>query len=219
MYDAAVGCLFALGAFGWIWIRGRLRRRFSPVCGVVDGSAAICSDSASADGDSLLKSAAGVLLAAVNSVELLVSADCSADGAGVLANGETRLRGDSNWFGRLRLKRDDGFNGAAVDGFSSLSNFTSATASGSVLPSADGAAVLAGVARDLPRKLKVGRVRNGRWVDVTCADVSMAFSSGFFSSVATGTGVDDRRLKRLRARMLIQVRWHVKMKLKRIETK
>lgn len=104
------------------------------------------------------------------------------------------------------MKRDDGFNGADVDGFSSLSNFASAMVNGSVLPSADGAAVLAGVARDLPRKLKVGRVRNGRCVDVTCADASMAFSSGFFSSDVTGTEVDDRRLKRLRAKMLIQVR-------------
>lgn len=67
----------------------------SPVCGVVVGSAAICSDSASTD-DSLLKSTAGVLLDAVNSVELLASADCSADGAGVLANGDSRPRGDSN---------------------------------------------------------------------------------------------------------------------------
>lgn len=66
----------------------------SPVCGVVDGSAAICSDSASA-GDSLLKSVADVLLAAVNSVDPLVSDDCS-DGAGVLANGDSRPRGDSN---------------------------------------------------------------------------------------------------------------------------
>lgn len=97
------------------------------------------------------------------------------------------------------MKRDDGFNGAAVDGFSSLSNFVSAACS--VLPSANGAAVLEGVARDLPRKLKVGRVRNGRCVDVICADVSIAFSSGFFSSDATEAGVDDRRLKRLRAKM------------------
>lgn len=65
----------------------------SPVCGVVDGSAAIGSDSASAD-DSF--KSAGVLLTAVNSVELLVSADCSADGAGVLANGDSRPRGDNN---------------------------------------------------------------------------------------------------------------------------
>lgn len=99
------------------------------------------------------------------------------------------------------MKRDDGFNGAAVDGFSSLSSFTSDVANGSVLPSADGAAVLEGVARDLPRKLKVGRVRNVRCVDVICADVSIAFSSGFFSSDATEAGVDDRRLKRLRAKM------------------
>lgn len=71
-----------------------------------------------------------------------------------------------------------------------------------MLPSADGAAVLEGVARDLPRKLKVGRVRSGRCVDEICADVSIAFSSGFFSSDATEAGVDDdRRLKRLRAKM------------------
>lgn len=48
------------------------------VCGVVDGSAAICPDSTSATG-SLFESEAGVLLAAVNSVELLDSADCSPD--------------------------------------------------------------------------------------------------------------------------------------------
>lgn len=97
------------------------------------------------------------------------------------------------------MKRDDGFNGAAVDGFSSFSNFASAM-DGSVFPSADGVVVLEGVGRDLPRKLKVGRVRNGRCVDVICDDVSIAFSSGFFSSGVTEAGVDDRRLKRLRAK-------------------
>lgn len=66
------------------------------------------------------------------------------------------------------------------------------------LPS-DGAAVLEGVPRDRPRKLNVGRARNGRCVDVTCADVSIAFSSGFFSS-DIDEAVVDRRLKRLRAK-------------------
>lgn len=70
--------------------------------------------------------------------------------------------------GRLKLKRDDGFNGdATVDGFSSLSNFVSALACSVALLSNDGGAVLEGVGRDLPRKLKVGRVRNGRWVEDT----------------------------------------------------
>lgn len=100
------------------------------------------------------------------------------------------------------MKREDGFNGVVVDGFSSLSNFAS-TMAGSVLPSADdgAATVVEGVARDRPRKLKVGRARNGRCVDVIDADVSIAFSSGFFSSDATETGVDERMLKRLRAKM------------------
>lgn len=97
------------------------------------------------------------------------------------------------------MKREDDFNGAAVDGFSSFSDFTSEMA-GSVFSSADGAVVLEGVGRDLPRKLKVGRVRNGRCVDVICDDVSIAFSSGFFSSDVAEAGVDDRRLKRLRAK-------------------
>lgn len=61
---------------------------------MVDGSEAICSDSAST-ADSLL-SATAALLDAVNSVELLISIDCSADGAGVFASGESRPRGDSN---------------------------------------------------------------------------------------------------------------------------
>lgn len=96
------------------------------------------------------------------------------------------------------MNRDDDFNGETdVADFSSLSNLTSAGSAAS----ADGAAVLEGVTRDRPRKLKVGRVRNDRCVDVICADVSIAFSSGFFSSDATETGVDDRRLKRLRAEM------------------
>lgn len=97
------------------------------------------------------------------------------------------------------MKRDDGFNGAAVDDFSSLSNFVSAIACSVALPS-DGDAVLEGVPRERPRKLNVGRVRNGRCVDDTCAEVSMAFSSGLFSS-DTVDGVVDRRLKRLRAIM------------------
>lgn len=97
------------------------------------------------------------------------------------------------------MKRDDGFNGDAVDGFSSLSNLDSAIACSVALPS-DGDAVLEGVPRDRPRKLKVGRVRNGRCVDDTWADVSIAFSSGFFSS-DPADGVVDRRLKRLRAKI------------------
>lgn len=72
-------------------MRGRLRRRLSPVCGVVDGSAAICSDSSI---NSLLQSAVGVLFDA--SVELITSDDCSADGAGAFASGERRPRGASN---------------------------------------------------------------------------------------------------------------------------
>lgn len=76
-------------------MRGRLRRRLSPVCGVVDGSAATCSDSSIY---SLLQSAAvGVLFDA--SVELITSDDdddCSADGAGAFASGERRPRGASN---------------------------------------------------------------------------------------------------------------------------
>lgn len=61
---------------------------------MVDGSAAICSDSSPADS---LLSTAGVLLAAVNSVELLISGDCSADDTGdALASGEIRPRDDSN---------------------------------------------------------------------------------------------------------------------------
>lgn len=99
------------------------------------------------------------------------------------------------------MNREVGFTGAAVDGFSSLSDLLSLITASVPLLSDDGATVVEGVARDLPRKLKVGRVRNARGVDVTCADVSMAFSSGFFSSEATETGVDDRRLKRLRATM------------------
>lgn len=67
-------------------------------------------------------------------------------------------------------------------------------------PPSDGVVVLEGVPRDLPRKLNVGRARNGRCVDVTCADVSIAFSSGFFSS-DIDEAVVDRRLKRLRAKM------------------
>lgn len=191
MYDAAVGCLFVFGAFGWIWMRGRFRSRLSPVCVVVDGSEAACSDSSI---DSLLKSVAAVLLDA--SVELLASADCSADGATAFDNGDSR-RGDINWFGRRRLNRDEGFDGIDVAGFSSLSDLLS---DGSV--ASDGADVLEGVARDRPRKLKVGRVRNARCVvDTVCADESIAFSSGFFSSDATDGGVDDRRLNRLRAKM------------------
>lgn len=98
------------------------------------------------------------------------------------------------------MKRDDGFNGDAVVGFSSFpSNLASAPFAelSPPLPS-DGAAVLEGVPRDRPRKLNVGRVRNGRCVDV--ADVSIAFSSGFFSS-DIDEAVVDRRLKRLRAKM------------------
>lgn len=75
-------------------MRGRLRRRLSPVCGVVDGSAATCSDSSI---NSLLQSAVGVLFDA--SVELITSDDdddCSADGAGAFASGERRPRGASN---------------------------------------------------------------------------------------------------------------------------
>lgn len=82
-------------------MRGRLRKRLSPVCGVVDGSAAICSSSPP---DSLLKSLFGAvlpppMLADVFSPsfgELLASADCSADGAGVFESGDNRPRGDSN---------------------------------------------------------------------------------------------------------------------------
>lgn len=60
---------------------------------MVDGSAAICSDSSAADS---LLSTAGVLLGAINSVELLISGDCSADAVDVLASGEIRPRGESN---------------------------------------------------------------------------------------------------------------------------
>lgn len=60
------------------------------------------------------------------------------------------------------MKREDDFNGVTVDGFSSLSALFSLMAGSVPLFSDDGAGVLEGVALDLPRKLKVGRVRNGR---------------------------------------------------------
>lgn len=75
-------------------MRGRFRRRLIPVCGVVDGSAAICSSSAA---DSLLKSVAGVLLVTFStSAGLLISTDCSADGADAFESGDNRERGESN---------------------------------------------------------------------------------------------------------------------------
>lgn len=92
------------------------------------------------------------------------------------------------------MNRDDDFNDddAVVD-----TSLVSDLASAPLL--SNGAAVLDDVPRDRPRKLNVGRARNGRCVDVNCADVSIAFSSGFFSSPTDETVV-DRRLKRLRAK-------------------
>lgn len=83
-------------------MRGRLRKRFSPLCGVVDGSAAICSSSPTLD--SLLKSLADAvppppLLADACSLSVELLPACSAaaaDGAGDFASGDKRLRGDSS---------------------------------------------------------------------------------------------------------------------------
>lgn len=136
------------------------------------------------------------------SVELVASWLSIFDGV-AFANGDILPRGINNWFGRRRLKRDDGFNGAVVDGFSSFGSiFCCSKSDWSVesLPLSDGmdALVLDNVERVLPRKLNVGRVLGGRCVDETCDEVSIAFSSGFFSSAVDAAAV-VRKLKRFRA--------------------
>lgn len=114
------------------------------------------------------------------------------------ASGDARARPPSSWFGRRRLNREAAFGaGFSVSGFD-VSDCSLADSS----PSA-GAAVVVELTRERPRVPNPGRGRTERWVELGCADVSMAFSSGLFSSAVTAAAVvfDPRRLKRLRAEM------------------
>lgn len=138
---------------------------------------------------------------------LLFGTESSALVAAVFDNGDGRPRGINNWFGRRRLKRDDGFSdGTGVDGFSFSfsSNFGSLAFKWSLDGSssaANGTLVLGTVERERPRILNVGRARVVRCVDDDTWDaVSIAFSSAVFSSDNAGAddGVDFK-FKRLRA--------------------
>lgn len=68
-----------------------MRNRFKPVCGVVDGSDATCSGSSN-----IFVTFGSTAAGLTTSVELDNSNDCSADGAGVLVNGDNRPRDANN---------------------------------------------------------------------------------------------------------------------------
>lgn len=107
--------------------------------------------------------------------------------------GTGRPRGANNWFGRRRLKRDNGFCDWSADADADADDdFSSLSALGSLAfkLSDDGSSlrgnevlVLGTVERDRPRKFTVGRARIVRCVvEDTWADVSIEFSSNVFSS-------------------------------------
>lgn len=68
------------------------------------------------------------------------------------------------------MNRDDGFNAAGTDsvlGLLLLFTLLIGISVDSLLSAGNGADVLDGVARERPRGLNLGSVRNGRCVDVT----------------------------------------------------
>lgn len=183
------------------WRRGRLRNRFSPVnVGVVVSA---CDASLSSAGTSWGLFWSDALFSESATTSGLLSAGASVDGAAVFANGDTRPRAESNWFGRRRLNRDAGLTGAA--GFSDETSVCSVLSAPS-LSTAGAAVELTVVVRERPRALNAGRTRRARAVELVGEAVSsMAFSSACFSSVGGAAVVEPRKLKRLRAARQIEI--------------